>query len=99
MKVGMPFSVSAPSVAQQHPDNQFFIQKRGGLFNKQYKSGDVPLHFDKKYKYGDAAKRYPLAVPYLSIKKYDSGDTLQWYAPSALIKHIEVGMPCSGRDI
>jgi len=38
-----------PSVAQQHPDNQFSIQKRAG-------------HFDKTYKYGDAAKRYPLVV-------------------------------------
>jgi hypothetical protein len=42
--------VMSPSVAQQHPDNQFSIQKRAG-------------HFDKKYKYGDAAKRYPLVVP------------------------------------
>jgi hypothetical protein len=32
------------------------------LYDKTYKSGDVPLHFDKKYKYGDAAKRYPLVV-------------------------------------
>jgi hypothetical protein len=40
MNVGMPFS-GTPSVAQQHPDNQFFIQKRAGRFNKKYKSGDV----------------------------------------------------------
>jgi hypothetical protein len=39
----------SPSVAQQHPDNQFSIQKRAG-------------HFDKKYNCGDAAKRYPLVV-------------------------------------
>jgi tRNA pseudouridine55 synthase len=30
-----------PSVAQQHPDNQFSIQKRAGHFDKKYKSGDV----------------------------------------------------------
>jgi hypothetical protein len=46
------------------------------LFNKNYKSGDVPLHFDKKYKCGDAAKRYPSAVPHPYHKKYKGGDAL-----------------------
>jgi hypothetical protein len=32
-------SHKSPSVAQQHPDNQFSIQKRAGHFNKKYKSG------------------------------------------------------------
>jgi len=33
---------------------------------------EVPLHFDKKYKSGDAVQRRPL----LFDKKYKTGDTL-----------------------
>ena len=31
----------SPSVVQQHPDNQFSIQKRAGHFDKKYNCGDT----------------------------------------------------------
>ena len=76
IKVVMPFS-GAPSVAQQHPDNQFSIQKRAG-------------HFEKKYKYGDAAKRYPSVSTSFLI------NNIKAVTPSALIKTIKVVIPFSG---
>ncbi len=48
----------------------------------------VPHLFDRKYKYGDAVQRHPLAViPF-------SGGTLQ--SPSSLINNMKVEMPHSG---